>query len=203
MAIKQVEFKIEGFAPLLLNNPQSADPLNKYSKLRKPITSKRIKTDEDHAELADLDIRSKIYWDDDLKLCVPSSWVQASINKVSNSVSRVSKAAMRGGLFMTDHYLKLHYKDMDKVVTPEDIIKNSFFRKKLLLPQKTGASTVRIAKSFPILHEWYIKSTLEFDDSVTNSRDLNIMLEKAAQYGGYGDFRPTFGRALVTEWNES
>jgi len=193
MAISEMQFKIKGFAPLLLNNPQCADPLNKYTKLKKPITSKRSKTDEDHAELADLEIRSKIYWDDDLGIYIPSTWVQAAINKVSFSVSKVSKTAMRGCLFMNEPKIKLNYKNESMVRGPIDVVKNSEFRHKMILPQ----GQVRLAKYFPIFHDWSFESSLEFDESVTTGRDLKIMLERACKYGGFGDFRPTFGRALV------
>ena len=191
MAIKQLDFKVTGFSPLLLNNPQCADPLNKYSKLKKPLTSKRSKTDEDHAEIADLEIRSKIYWDDGIY--VPSSWIQAAINKVCFSVSKVSKAAMRGGLFMSEAKMKLNYRNMSKVKEPSDIVKNNEFRHKMILPQ----GQVRLPKYFPIFHEWSFESSLEFDESITTERDLKLMLERACKYGGFGDFRPTFGRALV------
>jgi len=195
MSIINLNFTIEGFAPLLLNNPQCVDPLNEYTKLKKPLTSKRNKTDEDYAELADLEMRSKIYWDDELKIYIPSSWVQAAINKVCYSTSKISKAAMRGGVFMNEPKIKLEHREVKKVKTPEDIIKNGTFRHKMNLKQ----GQVMITKYFPIFHEWEISSSLEFDDSVTTGRDLKLMLEKACKYGGFGDFRPTFGRALLTE----
>ena len=194
MSIKKLNFTVTGFAPLLLNNPQTADPLNHYSKLIKPITSKASrKTDDDWAELHDLEIRSKIYWDDEIGIYIPGTWIIASIGGVSNSVAKIGKAKIRGGVFMNESKIKLNYKGISKVSDPLDIVKNSDFRHKMILPQ----GQVRLPKVFPIFHEWSFESSLEFDESVTTSRDLQLMMERAAHYAGYGDFRPTFGRATV------
>lgn len=190
--MKTLEFKINGIDPLLLNNPQCADPLNHFSKMKKPITSKRVKTDDDLAELADIDIRSKIYWDDEMGIYVPSTWVTASLGAVSFSTAKVSKKAIRSGVFMNSQKMKLNYRGINQVKSPKDVVKNHDFRHKMILPQ----GQVRLPKVFPIFHDWSFSGTLDFDESVTTERDLVLMFEKACKYGGFGDFRPTFGRAL-------
>ena len=188
-----INYVITGTRPLLMNNPQCADPMNKYSKLKKPLTSNKRKTDEDYAEIAELDMRSKIYWDDNLGIYVPSTWIMASIAKVSYSCSKVSKKAIRGGIFMSEDKIKLSYRHQKIVNEKIDIILNNDFRHKMILPQ----GTIRLAKVFPIFYDWSIEGNIEFDESITNKRDLNNMLVKACKYGGYGDFRPTFGTATV------
>lgn len=191
--MKQLNYTITGLLPLLINNPQCADPLNKYSKLKKPLTSKRSKTDDDLAELADLDIRSKIYWDDEIGIYIPSSWVLAAIAANSFSVCKVSKKSVRGGVFMNEHKLKLTYKNINKVKKPVDIIKNEIFRHKMILPQ----GQVRLAKVFPIFHDWSASGSISYDENVITDRDVKLIIEKACKYGGFGDFRPSFGRAEV------
>lgn len=42
--MKTLKFKVTGQAGLMFNNPQVVNPFNKYSKLLKPLTSKRAKT---------------------------------------------------------------------------------------------------------------------------------------------------------------
>ena len=196
MAILSLDYTIQGQSPLLVNNPQCADPLNKYSKLKKPLTSKRQKTDQDHADIHDLDIRSKIYWDDELKIYIPTSWVLASICKWSHSVCKVAKAKVRAGVFPTESKAKLTYDKQNLVKEPSDVVKNEYFRFKMILPQ----GQVRIAKSFPIFHNWSFSGSLDFDDSVISKRDLIAVLTKSCKYGGFGDFRPTFGKG---EFNEN
>lgn len=63
----------------------------------------------------------------------------------------------------------------------------------MLLPQKD----VRVEKFMPIFHDWSFDATLEYDDAVLDRDALRRVVTHAARYGGFGDFRPTFGRADV------
>ena len=49
--MKSIKFRITGTCPLMLNNPQTVNPMNEYSKALKELTSKRTKTDEDQNEI--------------------------------------------------------------------------------------------------------------------------------------------------------
>ena len=75
----QIEYKITGTIPLLMNNPRGVDPFDYYTKKKKLITAKRAKTDDDQLELRRLDVESKTYFDDDLKIYIPSTWISAAI----------------------------------------------------------------------------------------------------------------------------
>ena len=59
---------------------------------------------------------------------------------------------------------------------------------------------VRVPKDAPIFHDWSFETVLIFDDTVVDFGSLKNIIERSAQYGGFGDFRPTFGRgkAVVT-----
>ena len=82
---------------------------------------------------------------------------------------------------------------MDKVKAPEDIVKNPVFRTLMTLKQ----GQVRVVKAVPIFHQWSFKVGLEFDDKVVDPDSLRHVIEHSARYGGFGDFRPTFGRATA------
>ena len=106
---------------------------------------------------------------------------------------RISKADVRAGVFTTEDKLKLNYRDSKKVKTPEDIVKNPDFRLDMTLKQ----GQVRIVKSVPIFHDWCFECGLEYDDTVIDSDSMHNIINHLARYGGFGDFRPTFGRATV------
>ena len=59
--MKQLKLKITGTTPLMLNNPQTVNPFNEYSKLLKPLTSKRTKTEEDLMEISRIKFLSCLY----------------------------------------------------------------------------------------------------------------------------------------------
>jgi len=72
-----------------------------------------------------------------------------------------------------------------------DIVKNQNFRIVLNLPQ----GQTRLAKAFPIFHQWSFNTEVEFDDKIIDPDSLTRIVEHTAKYGGFGDFRPKFGRA--------
>lgn len=194
MAIQSVNIKIIGISPLLQNNPQTVDPFNRFAKAKKSITNKRTaKTDDDLIELGNLETESKIYFDDKIGVYVPSTWLTEAIICTGFSVAKIGRAKMRGGLFATEGKIKLAFRGQDKVKGISDVVMNPDFRHRMLLKQ----GQVRVPKDAPIFHDWSFETVLEFDDTVVDFGSLKNIVCRAAQYGGFGDFRPTFGRATA------
>ena len=143
--------RIEGIEPIMLNNPQCVDPFNRYSRAKKKITSKRTKTDEDLLDLRKLDIESKVYFNEELGVYVPSTWLMAALAGSSWNKAKIKKAEIRSAVFPTESKLKLHYADENLVKGLEDISGNEKFFNSMLLKQ----GQVKIAKSAPIFHNWH------------------------------------------------
>ena len=194
MSIQTAKITYTGISTLLVNNPQMADPLNHYKKLIGVPQKKRVKTDEDHLLIRDIEVRAKIYWDKDLKIYVPGSWVAASIAQASFKLEKISKADIRGSVFVVDPKLKLQYTGIEKVKAPEDIVKNSEFH----LIQNLKQGQVRVAKASPVFSDWSFEVVIEFDNSMIEPVALERIIVHAAKYMGFGDFRPTFGRATAS-----
>lgn len=192
MAIQQARIVVTGISPLLQNNPQTVDPFNHYAKAKKAITNKRTaKTDDDLLELGNLETESKLYFDDEIGVYVPATWITEAIICTGFSVAKIGRAKMRGGLFATESKIKLKYRGMNKVKTITDVVMNPEFRHRMLLKQ----GQVRVPKDAPIFHDWSFDTAVEFDDTVVDMGSLRRIVERSAKYGGFGDFRPTFGRA--------
>jgi len=193
MAIQQANILISGLGSLLQNNPQTVDPFNRFSRLKKPLTSKTKKTDEDLIELGNLDTESKLYFDDTIGVYAPVRWLTEQIVTSAFGIIKVGKAKMRGGIFATEDKAKLSYAGSSKVKAIADIINNPDFRHRMILPQKD----IRIAKDFPIFRGWSFATVIEFDDTVVDLAGLTSIITRSARYVGFGDFRPTFGRATA------
>ena len=194
MTMLTVSVEIIGVNPLLQNNPQTVDRFNKYTQQMARINKKgQRRTDDDYLELRDIEVRAKIYWDDALGIYVPTTWLTSAIAANSFSTIKVSKANIRGSVFAVEPKAKLIYRDMDKVKTPEDIVGNPVFRQMMTLKQ----GQVRVVKAVPIFHNWSFSAGLEFDDKTLDPDSLKHVIEHSARYGGFGDFRPTFGRATA------
>ena len=191
MAIRFMQAKFTGINPLLQNNSQTVDRFNPYTRAMKRINDKKTRrTDDDFMELKNIEVRAKIYWDDVTGIYVPANWVSSAIAANSFKRVKVSKAYVRAGV---STMLPLSYRDSNKVKAPEDIVKNPDFRLDMTLKQ----GQVRIVKSVPIFHEWSFSCGLEFDDSVIDTDSMKNIIAHVARYGGFGYFRPTFGRATV------
>lgn len=190
--IRDLQVSFSGIDQLIHCNPATVDPLHPLSKEKKRLQSKRNKTDEVLLQIRDLDIRAALYWED--KVIVPSSWVLAAINNNAFSISKISKAKCRGAIFAKDQFLTLNYEGQEKVKEPLDIVKQSEFH--YVVPLKQGQ--VRIVKAFPCFKKWSFSCDLEYDDMIVQEDDIKNIINYAARYGGFGNFRPTFGRCEVS-----
>ena len=160
----------------------------------KATTKKRTgKTEDDLIELGNIETESKLYFDDEIGVYAPTRWLTEAICTGAFSVIKIGKDKMRGGIFATEDKAKLIYKDMSKAKKIEDVVMNPVFRHRALLPQ----GQVRIPKDFPIFKDWSFETIVEFDDTVVDFSGLKSVVERTAKYVGFGDFRPTFGRALA------
>jgi len=194
MAIQSAKVKVSGMDYLLQNNPQTVDPFNAFSRAKKKITDKgRRKTDDDLIELGNIETESKLYFDADIGVYVPTRWLTEAICTGAFVTVKIGKAKMRGGVFATELKAKLNYDGMAKVKTVADVVLNPAFRHRAMLPQ----GQVRVAKDFPIFKKWGFETAIEFDDTVIDFDGLKRIIERTAKYTGFGDFRPTFGRAIA------
>ena len=199
MSIRSATIAVKGISPLLQSNPQTVDRFNGFAKRMAAINAKKTRrTDEDYLELADLEVESKVYFDADRGIYVPTKWLHEAIACNAFKVAKLSRDTIRGSLFTTEDKAPLSYRHSNKVKTVADIIGNPVFRTKLILPQ----GQVRVAKTFPIFHDWAFSTTVEFDDKQIDADSLTRIVQHAAKYNGFGDFRPTFGRAIAEVTHE-
>ena len=78
MTMLSANVKISGVSPLLQNNPQTVDRFNKFTQQMAQINKKGARrTDDDYREMRDIEVRSKIYWDDGLQIYIPTTWMLA------------------------------------------------------------------------------------------------------------------------------
>jgi len=192
--MQSITCTFSGISPILLNNPQTVDPFNRYAKAMKTITAKRKKSDDDLLELRRLEVEAKCYFDERIGIYVPSTWVVAAIGSVSWTKGKVKRADIRSSVFPTAAKLPLHFAGREKIKALSDVSGNPEFQRVLLLKQ----GQVKVAKAAPIFHDWQFSVELEFDHTVLNERELTSLIEHASRYGGFGDFRPTYGACEVS-----
>lgn len=179
-----------------MNNPQTVDRFNSFARRISVINAKKTRrTDDDYLEL-----RATWRWSRK-PTSTPSTeftsqrpWLAEAIASAAFKVAKISRADIRGAMFTATDKAKLAYRDSDKVQSITDVVKNEAFRIALTLAPRPG---VRLVKAFPIFHKWSFAVDLEFDDKIIDPDSLTRIVEHTAKYGGFGDFRPKFGRAVA------
>lgn len=192
--IETINFEVKGLpgGQLLMNNPQCVDPLNAYSKSAKEITSRKKKSDADHLRLREIETEAKCFWDDSLGIYVPSRWITASIANSAFAVAKIAKAKIRSSVFPTEERIKLHYEGEREIAAVSQVYANGHY-----VTQNLKQGQVSITKCHPAFRGWSFKTQLEIDTEILNFSDIKRIAEYASRYVGWGDFRPTFGRADV------
>lgn len=187
MAWQSVSYRFTSSAPLLMHNGQTADPLNKYAKLLKQVSSKRAKTDADYEEMARIEFFAGLYMGTTGPV-LPSHMLDA----MTVNAAKKSKEGMfaKSGVFCLEH-ARLEY---DGPCTAEELWADERFHFSALV--KVGMA--RVARMRPIFKEWESVVTLSVDDSIINPVRLNDWMLAAGTQVGLGDWRPQYGRFQAT-----
>jgi hypothetical protein len=195
--MKNLKCRVVGNNEIRMNNPQAADPLNKYAKAMKVINAihHSKKTDADREKLENISIESKLYFNDELGLWIPSTWIMAGIGGVSFKLCNIGKKVIREGVFMNSDKIKLHYFGENNVKKIEDIVLNQDFR----VTEFHKIGTAKIAKAVPSFKAWSFDIDLDFDEEVITETDMINVIKMMVERKGFGDFRPTYGRGTVED----
>lgn len=187
------EVKIVGLTPLLMHNGQLSDPLNEHAKALKKLSSKRNKSDDDHAEMGRVEWLGGLYYDPDMGPFVPSEMIEAMI-KAGAKLSKAGKLAEACVVCVEDRY-PLGYKGPRAV---SEIIKEArFFDRRTIRVQQS-----RVVRTRPRFNDWSCQFTLSLTPGRLNPEQVRTALDDAGLYVGLGDYRPKFGRFRVESFAE-
>ncbi len=182
-----MEFTITltGTTALLMHNIRLADTLDPIAKKLKKISSKRTKTDDDHAELAQIEFLGGLYLDPDVGPYIPGENIQkclvlaGRINKLGKNVER--------GVFIDTDVNPLAYngpRDAEALWADENFRHRSAVR----------VGTARVMRSRPMFRQWKCQAHGLLDTNQLNLDDLRSITVNAGAMIGIGDWRPRFGR---------
>lgn len=186
MSIQMLEMEWKGTAPLILHNGQLSDPLSKWAKESKKISSKRAKTDADHEAMAKIEFLGSLYMYKGAP-CMPAENIEAALIDGAKKVRRGVDA--KAGLFVMNHAPIIY----DGPKEAEQLWQDESFRSRV--PAKIQKS--RIMRTRPIFSEWSIVVHCEFEDGLLNEADIREFAFKAGSIVGIGDWRPRHGRFSV------
>lgn len=182
--MSSMKFRITGISPLLLHNGQTSDPLNEWSKKLKKVTSKRNKTDEDHAEIGRIEWFAGLYTESG-RIIIPSDLIDACLL----NGARRNKL---GRQYQSGCYVK--------EVSPLEFDGNDLALEKLF---ERGQNALRVAvrvgtaktmRTRPMFNAWSTTFEVEYFDDTLDSDQVEMIARVAGEQIGIGDWRPRYGR---------
>lgn len=185
--MKQLKLKVTGTTPLMLNNPQTVNPFNEYSKLLKPLTSKRTKTEEDLLEISRIKFLSCLYVNNGIYV-IPSSHFE-------NSVINAAKERKSGKKFERSFHIfndcPIDFKDKGK--TPEQLYEAG----KYVDIRAVGIKNVKITTTRAIIDGWSCVVECYFDETQIDEKEVLSIFEIAGMRYGVGTYRRMYGHFKV------
>lgn len=180
--MERIKFEIVGIAPLMMHdNTRLANPLDPMCKELKSLTSKKKKTDADYADMARIEFRGGIYFDETDGPYIPSRCIQAMIRD-AGTINKQGRAVNRGVVVVEDK-CPLRYEGPRTI---DALFESGEFTD--MRPVKVQTSTN--IRCRPIFRDWGIKFTLAFQPDVINREEVVDIVERAGMMTGLGDYRP-------------
>lgn len=176
---------ITGTAPLIMHNSRLANPLDPATKALKEVTSKRVKSDEDHETMARLEHAGGLYMDPDVGPYIPGENISRCLvdgAKITRNGVKVTR-----GVFISTNVNPLAY-DGPRTVGGlwED--------KRFVHMASVKVQTSRVMRTRPVFYDWSTSAEGILDEAVLNYGDLASIIDQAGALCGLGDWRPRFGR---------
>lgn len=183
MPWQTVTYKLTSSAPLIQHNGQLADPLNKWAKAIKQISSKRNKTDADYEEMARLEFFAGLYMGEDGPI-IPAYMTDSLI--VNAAKKSKEGPIAKSGCFCLEH-APLQYEGPR---TAAELWEMEQFRLSAIV--KVGQA--RVSRMRPIFRDWSATISLHIEDTLVNPARVGEWLAVAGTQVGIGDWRPQHGR---------
>lgn len=187
-----IKIKLRGNAPMLMHSDRTANPLDPFAKQLKAVTSKRKKTDDDHAEISRIEFIASLYYDESEGYHMPAQNLEACL---LNSAKQFKLGTTIKQALLIHENGTFTFPDDSK--KPEKLQKES---------QYVDMRTVKVQQSKnvrtrPIFHEWEVEFEAFLDTDKLNTEEFKKIVLNAGDYVGLGDYRPRYGRFEVVAFN--
>jgi hypothetical protein len=191
MAWQKRTYRLTGVAPQIQHNGQTADPMNKFAKALKKISAKRKKVDADHAEMARIEFLAALYLDEDGNVIVPAENIAALI--LAAAKKQREGPVAKSGIMITEH-AQLDYDGRmngnGRPLTPDEMWEDGRFTFTKLVRVQSS----RVSRTRAILNDWTAIVNVEYEDTLTNERQVDQWMDIAGTQIGLLDWRPRYGR---------
>ena len=170
----------------MLHNGQTSDPMNRFSKDIKEISSKRKKTDADFQAMAKLEWFSSLYLSKEGKVIFPSICLDAGLIAASRTFREGKKA--QAGLFTTQNAIVKF--DGDNL-SMDDL----FLRDENRTSMAVRIQQAKIIRTrFSIEENWKFIWDIAFEDTLLDLDKIVQIVKVCGDQIGLFEMRPRMGR---------
>lgn len=186
MAWQTLRYKLTSSAPLLMHNGQTADPLNKWAKAIKKISSKRAKTESDYEEMARLEFLSGLYMSPDGPV-IPTYVIDSMMVNAAKKFKEGQTA--KSAVFCLAN-ASLEY---DGPRQADELVKDERFR----FVANVRVGQARVSRTRPVFEKWSCIVEVQIENTLVNPSRVDEWMFVAGTQIGLGDWRPQHGRFIV------
>jgi len=173
----QVKVEIEGTAPLLQHRfPEEENPERKSKKRIKEFAARE-------------DCEKALYQDEKGEIYQPASHILGALVRA-------------GARFLFERRASFSSVIKSSVIVKPDAIPH-VFQKWAIDRRPVVIQRARIMRARPRFDKWALRFEIEFDEDLIGKDKLKEILDFAGARIGIGDFRPLFGRFMVTKFEEA
>lgn len=177
---------------LICHNGQLADPINRFTRALKELSSKRKKTDADYEQMAALEFKAGLYTNAKQQIILPARLFESVLVEGARQ-SREGRLAL-SGVFVDDDAV-LNFEGGPKSVDELAIDVN--FR--LTVPVRVNKA--RIMRTRPLFRNWQASYHVSLNEDIANEDQLRRWVENGGLFVGIGDWRPRHGRYELVEFS--
>lgn len=175
----RVTIEMTGTTPLLCHNVQLADPDNPIVRQISTITSKRTKTPEDRAAIANLEWQGGLYVEDGVPV-VPTANIRRCLERAA-TLRKLGAALVRALIPYSvavpiEHDGPRQIAELAKLPDYRDI-------------RSVGVQRAKTNRCRPIFRTWALSMDAELLDDVLDFGDLVAVADLAGRVEGVGDGR--------------
>jgi hypothetical protein len=182
-----ITLRIVGTKRLIMHSGRFADPLDPVTKELARLTSKRMKTEADHMEIARVEWNGGL-WLDGGRPCLPAEALMGTFVAAAKSRRRGSEA--KAGLVVEQNAL-LNY---DGPCDVDALWNDKRFTLRAAVKINGSSRTIRTR---PCFYDWSVEFTAHYLPTLLNRDEIYETYAVAGFTKGIGDWRPQNGTFVV------
>lgn len=185
--MKIIDVEIKGISPLLQHRYVFKDEIEDSIKKRSGTV-----------DYSNEWIKS-LYWSEDVGVYQPASHIEGALIKASANFQipgkrkKTYKEAFKSAVFVRPACIPLNLKG-----TPEGLLREG----KIMLDKRSVViMRSRVERLRPCINDWVLTFQIEIHDEQISPEAVKTVLDYAGNFCGIGDFRPRYGRFLVSSFH--